>query len=815
MSARLYGVSIAAVLALVVSQFANGQVTTQAQTQTVAAADLTEIIVTARRVEERAQDVPISMSIFNQRTLSDRNVTTSGDLAAITPSMSVDSEFGQDLTSFSIRGFVQTLNSTPSVAVYFADAVVPRGGNVGISAGSGVAPGSFFDLDNVEVLKGPQGTLFGRNTDGGAVLLVPKKPTSDFEGYVEGGLGNYSMRSIEGVLNMPLSENIRARLAVSSETRGGFENNVTGIGPTEFENIDYTAARLSLVVDITPNLENYTVGAYNLSVNNGLLPQAFACNTAGGPLTPGGSLCPATLAAIAGHGPYAVANNFDGASSYLKQIQVINTTTWHPSDALTVKNIANYGELVNALESGLFGGYVVPSPLGGYVPFSTSTNDPGAIGGKTTDQYTWTDELQFSGNALDNKLIWQGGGYIERSGPLGDLTGSRSANFIVCPDVATFNCFGQGDVDENLSTVHWFDEALFGQATYQVLDKLKITGGVRYTWDRSDAAVNSTNFAAFPPTPAIPPAPPNTYHFVFCTSAFTTVASNCFNSYSESSKAPTGVVDIDYNPTPDQLIYAKYSRGYRQGGVAPFVADGYHTYGPEHVDSYEVGEKKTFTGPIKGTFDVTAFYNNFTDQQLLAGFTGPLAAPSSGVLNAGKSRIWGFELESTIQPIEPLTLGLSYTYLDTELLSAFSQLAPGGAYTQIEFPTSPGNVLPFSPRNKMSADATYRLPLPDDVGKVSASVNYTYTSSMLISTTAAPYDTLDGYGLVGANLHWDSIVRSPVDMDFFVTNLTNKLYYNNLTQIYATTFGMASRYLGEPRMYGVHVRVRFGKAAGG
>ena len=125
MGAKLYGVSIAAMLALVVSQFANGQVTTQ--TQTASAGDLTEIIVTARRVEERAQDVPISMAIFNQRTLNDRNVVTSGDLAAITPSMSVDSEFGQDLTSFSIRGFVQTLNSTPSVAVYFADAVTPVG----------------------------------------------------------------------------------------------------------------------------------------------------------------------------------------------------------------------------------------------------------------------------------------------------------------------------------------------------------------------------------------------------------------------------------------------------------------------------------------------------------------------------------------------------------------------------------------------------------------------------------------------------------------------------------------------------------------
>src|ERR1700734_1113964 len=108
MSAKLYGVSIAAMLALAVSQFAQGQQATT-QTQSVSAGDLTEIIVTARRVEERAQDVPISMTIFNQRTLTDRDIQTSGDLAAITPSMSVDSEFGQDLTSFSIRGFVQTL----------------------------------------------------------------------------------------------------------------------------------------------------------------------------------------------------------------------------------------------------------------------------------------------------------------------------------------------------------------------------------------------------------------------------------------------------------------------------------------------------------------------------------------------------------------------------------------------------------------------------------------------------------------------------------------------------------------------------------
>ena len=276
----------------------------------------------------------------------------------------MDSEFGQDVTSFAIRGFVQQLNTTPSVAVYFADAVVPRGGAVGEPAGSGVPPGSFFDLQNVEVLKGPQGTLFGRNTDGGAVLLVPQKPTSDFEGYVMGGFGNYNMRQVQGVLNLPLAENVRARLAVNDETRKGFENNVSpGVGPSDFENIDYTAVRLSLVADITPNLEDYLVYAYNLSVNNGLMPQLYACNPAERQLTPAfASLRSPTCRAKA---LYAVINDISNAKSYLEQNQVINTTTWHAADNLTVKNIANYGELVTALDSSLFGGIPVGTLPGG------------------------------------------------------------------------------------------------------------------------------------------------------------------------------------------------------------------------------------------------------------------------------------------------------------------------------------------------------------------------------------------------------------------------------------------------------------------
>ena len=763
--------------------------------------DMQEIVVTARRVEERAQDVPISMTIFNQRQLTDRSITNSDDLAAATPSLQVDDGGGADMASFSIRGFVQTLQSTPSVAVYFADAVVPRGGNVGVAAGSGVPTGSFFDLQNVQVLKGPQGTLFGRNTDGGAVLLVPQKPTTDFEGYVEGSFGNYDMRQVQGVLNLPVSENVRLRLAVNDETRNGYENNVSGIGPSNFADIDYTAARLSLVVDITPNLENYTVGSYNLSMNNGLLPQVYACNPAEGA---GTTLCPATEAALAGKGEYAVANTVPYAESYMKQIQVINTTSWHAAENLTVKNIANYGELISAQDSGLFGAFILQeSGVSGYIPYLTSTDDPSAIGGKTTDQYTWSDEVQFAGNAFDDRLVWQAGTYVERSGPLGDPTGTRSGNFLICPDVADFLCSGPGIVDDNLATIHFSDEALFSQATYKILDQLKITGGVRYTWDRTTANVNSTTYGGFPTYV------PGTYSYEVCSSALATLANNCASAYGESSKAPTGLVDLEYTPAQDVLVYGKYARGYRQGGVATFVADGYHVYGPEHVDSYELGEKTTFTGPIKGTFDVTGHYNNFTDQQLLAGFLGAEAAPSSGIVNAGKSRIWGIEIESTLQPVDSFTVGLSYSYLNTKLLTAFAELPTSGAYTEVEFPTTKGGVLPFSPKNKLSANAAYHVPLPDDVGKLSIGGTYTYTSPMLISTTAAPYDTLSGYGLLGMNLHWDSIFRSRVNGELFVTNLTDKIYYTNLTALYDTAFGLAARFPGEPRMYGARVRVNF------
>src|SRR3984893_5653163 len=207
--------------------------------------DINEIIVTARRMEERLQDVPISITVFNQQQLEDRNIVNPQDLAAYVPSLSANTNFGSENSSFAIRGFVQDIGTAPSVGVYFGDVVAPRGASNGIPAGDGAGPGSFFDLQNVQVLKGPQGTLFGRNTTGGAVLLVPQKPTHNLEGYTEASAGNYDLKRAQGIINVPFGERARARFGVDYQRRDGYFRNVSGIGPDRLGDLEYISGRAS------------------------------------------------------------------------------------------------------------------------------------------------------------------------------------------------------------------------------------------------------------------------------------------------------------------------------------------------------------------------------------------------------------------------------------------------------------------------------------------------------------------------------------------------------------------------------------------
>jgi iron complex outermembrane receptor protein len=823
--------------------------------------DLNEIIVTARRVEERLQDVPISITVFNQEQLTNRDVVNAADLAAYTPSLSANTNFGQENSSFAIRGFVQDAGTQPSVAVYFADVVALRAPTQGTQAGDGAGPGSFFDLQNVQVLKGPQGTLFGRNTTGGAVLFVPQKPTADLGGYVEVSAGNYDMNRVQAAFNAPLNDNVRFRIAVDHQERKGYLDNISGIGPDDYNNVDYTAVRASMVIDVAANLENYSIASFSRSDTNGSVQKLIDCNPAGSNPT-GAAGVAAGLAnffgvfscgqlaseAARGAGFYDVEAASTDPESVIQQFQFINTSTWSPSDTLKVKNILSYGQYKDVQNSPLFGtnwksSEISPAYQGIFfegIPNSFSSINP-IPGGDSADQSTYTEELQVQGDAMDSRLTYTAGVYFEWSDPL-QVVGNQSPELASCTNLGTYACsdplgsaltaiesaeFGVpvpvhvGAVNYTAGETWYRDKGIYAQSTYSLTDKLKLTGGLRGTWDdqTSTATRTTTQFDVFPPFTAA-----NT---TVCTDPLE--APSCFQRLQRKSSAPTWLIDLDYKITDDAMWYGKYARGYRAGGVFSNAPEDHRTFAPEKVDSYETGIKTSFAEPVHGLFNASVFYNNFKDQQLQLGFDPATingvpapVSPTTAIINAGKSRIYGAEIEAQVRPVESITFDINYTYLNATLQSVQTVSTVDPNYVPGVTSMAKGDPLVLSPKNKFTAEADYTLPLPAGIGKVIFGATFTHTDKELTN-----YDYLDpavvalfdgvnnsyipATNLLNLDLTWKAVAGSPVDVAFFATNVTQEHYYSFIPGLGSAQLGLETAVLGEPRMWGARIRYNFGK----
>jgi len=836
-----------------------------AQAEDAAGASSVDIIVTARRVEERLQDVPISITVFNQEQLANRNVFAARDLATYTPSLSVNSRFGSDFASFSIRGFTQEARTTASVGVYFADVVVPRSSAMSAS-GDGAGPGALFDLQNVQVLKGPQGTLFGRNTTGGAVVLVPNRPSRDFGGYVEASMGNYDMRRLQAVVNVPVTETLRFRAGVDYQKRDGYLKNISGVGPKDFADIDYIAGRVSMVWDVSDNIENYTIASYAKSDTNGQMPKITDCNiptnAARQPVIAAApyQLNCQQIARERGQGTYAVTNWLPWANQSTEVWQVINTTKWQVSDSLTIKNIASYGETTQDQAVDLFG---VFNPLGATVtvpntaagatsPFRVinvpsqyqgkwygSSTSQSALGLHAGHQSTFTEELQFVGE--NGNLKWQAGAYYERSKPLG-YSGTQSMEGVLCDNIdqwATFSCtdvravdplggLGTGSRNYQVGKINYRNIGLYAQGTYKFSDQFSVDAGIRYTWDKSwgSGQMVSASYSAATGW--------NTPSFG-CTMPGYTYASSpadCTQNLSQTSKAPTWLLGLNFKPIDELLLYAKYTRGYRQGSISPIAAFGFKTYKPEKVDVYEAGLKATFDGPVRGSFNVSGFYNKFKDMQLQVSFLDllpnsslPTLSPGPAIVNAGESRIYGFEVEGMLQPFEGLELQAAYSYLDTKL-TRFNQPDLSAQITNgYDTPSGgpiEGSRLSYTPKFKLTVGATYTLPVPEETGKVSFGAVYVRTGSVFYgvdNTMPIRYDSIfpvgdpqrdhnvaPAYDLVNLNFNWENIAESPLSIGAFINNAFGKVYYDARGP---GSRGWVQRYLGEPRTYGMRARVTF------
>lgn len=622
-----------------------------------------------------------------------------------------------------------------------------------------------------------------------------------------------------------------------------------------------------MVGDLTPDLENYTIFNWNKSSNNGSVQKLVAANPEGlgnlalGQLTPG-------QPNYQGAGYYDVGQGYtNNPYSRLEQWQFINTTTWRASDTLTIKNIVSYSQFKQDLNVAIFGTNFFVGPYG--TPFTGTTPPPNL---HTANESTFTEELQFQGRSADDKFTWQAGGYLELAKPLG-LTGSQSPFLASCIDSATFQCtdplgtaanaqilgaiaglnpvtdaatiaFLQSQLPTHVGTVNYTvgrtsyrDVGLYAQATYKFNDQFKLTGGFRYTWDHerniSTQQVYVLKFAnlgipGFPfptgyglyPTPVPPGTSGNQTANPRCTKPET--APSCVSDYQQSTGAPTWMLDLDWTPTPDLLVYAKYSRGYRAGTIAPNVSAPFNFVKPEKVDTYELGLKTSFHGAVRGTFNIAAFYNNFSNQQLQLGFNakpGSGQASTAAPVNVNKSEIYGFELDGTVTPFRGLELYYSYAYTRSKIKSVpdFSGFTDPNFTLSAPFLVGDEEVL--TPRNKFTIGANYTLPLADSIGRVTLGVSYSHADQALTnyadraSTFAAirPFSYVPATDLVNLSATWASVGGLPVDLGAFVTNLTDQEYYSYVPGLAApggTDFETAV--LGQPRMYGFRIRYHFG-----
>jgi iron complex outermembrane recepter protein len=782
--------------------------------QTAAQSDsaLEEVVVTARRREESAQKTPVSVSVFNAAALKETGTTDIEGLTALVPGVNLTGSGARSNTIFIIRGLSRgVVGQGQSAVVTYLD-------DVPLSVWAAGLP--TYDMASVEVLKGPQGTLFGRNASAGAVLANTAPPTDRFGGYIDGTFGSYDWHSFEGAVNLPLiSDKLDVRIAGKLDRRDGYIKNMSFPGK-DFNNRNEDDLRVSVLARPFDHLTNTTIFEYQWDDTNGdgVIPVAYQ---PGGfadllPWTNGTLLNPLTgtpcnnapicsvQAVVARQQAVGVRKAWDDSQTRERtRIEgVINTTRYEFGDLgfgdLSAKNIFSYRSVNENLDAA----------NGDGSEMSFINTHP------VVDNRTITDELQFFGTTLRGKLNWIAGLFYSDFAPNGGQRLTIQALAIPGTPITAPPATAFGPLNGFLSgasgTSDYYyeqNEAAYLHGSYDLgvlLNGLTIDAGVRYSKDKQRVCDLANQFES---NPIIGPS-----------ACPTTPGANVLSGYKDS--VTTWNAGLDYQVTDDILTYFTTRRGYRMGGINTPVFVGtltpFQRYAPEIVQDYEIGLKTNWTvGDTHGHFNIDAYKSDISNLQAgIAtggapcpdGVCDPAHFPSNQTFygNVGKATVKGIETEASISPLRGLTLSVGAAW-DKREIDALTINLPA---TLPASAVSTAGVASFaflgSPDYSYTADLRYVLPLHADIGQVAFNTNFFSIGKFNFGSLVG-----GGYSTVNFRLEWSSIYSKPFDVALFVNNATDTvgLVAGSLT---SQGIGLVTGLYNEPRMIGAQLRYHFG-----
>jgi iron complex outermembrane receptor protein len=758
---------------------------TSDQTAASNSSGLEEVVVTARRREEKAQTVPIALTTLTPERLEKQDIRDNLRLLNDVPGLN-GSTGGSLGVSFTF------LRGVPGVVSYFDE--IP-------TLVTGVNQSYFFDVQNIQVLKGPQGTLFGLSNDAGAILYEPTKPTNSYEGYVQATLGNYDRGTFEAVVNLPVNDKLSLRFGGQFNHQDGYihviQNNIDLLdqnywalrGQADFRPTDDTDNELM----VNYFHSRYRPGTFVFGGYNPGPAQVFGAPIATVlpilPSIPGfdfpipkGETLASILAQQQRLGPYRVEALSLDPSAQVSQLNVVDKFSWDINDNLTLKNIFGYQETINSAFIEDIDGTNL-ALVQGNTPLASQPSGP-------STQYN--EEIQMLGKAFDEKL-----NYVV--GTFNQLGGYGASDTRAPYGIGYQNSFGQVKGASQVDRAR--TDAVYAQGTYNLgdfIEGLSVTAGVRYTWDHFYTRGNAYSFEG-----------------VF------------INSLAQSAdyRSPSYTFSVDYQWRPQTMFYFTNSRGYKTGGfnnTPTQIFEDVALYAPEHLNNFELGVKSDFDLEALGAPDVKArvnfsgyygVYQNIAVQTtgiyaVQGASTGQLGTP---ILNVGNGDIYGYEGEITVVPVSSVELNANFAYTRGRY-DHFMGPNPAAGPGQPAQVYIPGVNFEITPLWKFNIHGTYHLPIDPAYGDVSLTAAYNWTDRQILTDAAklAPQDYLPAFDNLDMTLEWKGIMGDDaIDGRLWVTNLLQNSIAPGVLATWEA-LGLVGYQPAQPRMYGATLKYKFG-----